>query len=128
MDFISVGSNDLTQYLLAVDRPHSEVSVLYDSLHPAVLQALNTIVKAVHAQGKTVSICAEMVNDPLALIVLLGLGFDSVSLDYQYLPIANQSLSEISLKKARIIVTKILQMDRAEDIRLYLQKEKAVPG
>lgn len=80
VDFFSVGTNDLTQYLLAVDRNNARVAGLYDSLHPAVLRAMQDIVVRAHACGKKVSVCGEMAGDPVASLLLLGMGVDSLSM------------------------------------------------
>lgn len=117
VDFISIGTNDLTQYLLAVDRTNHEVSSLYDSLHPAVLRAVNQIIVAVHAQGKKVSVCGEMVNNPLGLRVLKGLKVDSISIDSQYLPRIN-TLSQLT----DLEIANVLQMNTVEEMRAYLER------
>src|SRR5690606_13425405 len=80
VDFISVGSNDLTQYLLAVDRNNPRVASLYSSFHPAVLQALQHVVNAAHRENKPVSICGEMAGDPGAALLLMAMGFDILSM------------------------------------------------
>ena len=80
-DFLSVGSNDLTQYLLAVDRNNPRVSDLYQALHPAVLGALRQVVGAAHRAGKQISICGELAGDPRAAPILIGMGFDQLSLN-----------------------------------------------
>ena len=81
VDFLSVGSNDLTQYLLAVDRNNPRVADLYDFLHPAVLQALRLVVAGAHAEGKPVSICGEMAGDPACAVLLMAMGFDGLSMN-----------------------------------------------
>src|SRR5690606_34030886 len=86
VDFVSVGSNDLTQYLLAVDRNNPRVADLYDFFHPAVLQALKHVVEGAHAEGKSASICGEMAGDPVAAVLLLAMGFDSLSRNATNLP------------------------------------------
>ena len=86
VEFVSVGSNDLIQYLLAVDRNNARVSDLYDALHPAVIRALVHVVESVHAEGKSVSICGEMASDPLAVVLLLAMGFDMLSMNSASLP------------------------------------------
>lgn len=103
VDFISIGSNDLTQYLLAVDRSNSAISSLYDYFHPAVLQALDQIVKEARTQGKPVSLCGEMAHEPLALKILIELGLDSISLDAQYLGSMKEWLFGIDMKKLKDI-------------------------
>ena len=80
-DFICVGSNDLTQYLMAVDRTNNRVANLYDPFHPAMLKALLHIVNAAKKQNTPVSLCGEMANNPVALLMLIGMGFDSLSLN-----------------------------------------------
>jgi phosphotransferase system enzyme I (PtsP) len=80
-DFLSIGSNDLTQYLLAVDRNNTKVAALFDSLHPAVINAIRQIVRAAHLEGKPVSVCGEMAGDPLAAVLLLAIGVDVFSMN-----------------------------------------------
>ncbi|MCL4316069.1 MAG: phosphoenolpyruvate-protein phosphotransferase PtsP, partial [Gammaproteobacteria bacterium] len=86
VDFLSVGSNDLTQYLLAVDRNNARVAALYDALHPAVLRALMQVVEGAHRNKKPVSVCGEMAGDPAAALLLLGMGVDSLSMSVASLP------------------------------------------
>ena len=85
-DFISIGSNDLTQYLLAVDRNNTRVADLYSPYHPSVLRAVRYVVNEVHRVGKTVSICGEMAGDPGTAILLMAMGFDSLSMSASALP------------------------------------------
>ncbi len=80
VDFVSVGSNDLTQYMLAVDRNNERVAKLYDSLHPAVLRALRQVVDGTHAAGREISVCGEMAGDPGAALLLLAMGVDRLSM------------------------------------------------
>ena len=128
VDFLSVGTNDLIQYLLAVDRNNPRVAKLYDPLHPAVLRALKNIVTAAHKAGKKASICGEMAADPLCAVVLLGMGYDTLSLNARALPKIKSVIRTFSYEKAKEIVNEILTMDDAYEIRLYLESEYEALG
>jgi phosphotransferase system, enzyme I, PtsP len=121
VDFISVGSNDLTQYLLAVDRNNPRVADLYDFLHPAVLQALRLVVAGAHAEGKPVSICGEMAGDPGAAVLLLAMGFDSLSMNATNLPKVKWLLRQITSVRAGELLEELLSMDSPEVIHSTLQ-------
>ena len=119
-DFLSVGSNDLTQYLLAVDRNNARVAALYDYLHPAVLMALQDVVNAAHAEDKPVSICGEMAGDPVAAVLLLAMGFDSLSMNSTHLPKVKWLLRKMTLKHAQALLREISSMDSPELIHSTL--------
>ncbi|MCU1721913.1 MULTISPECIES: phosphoenolpyruvate--protein phosphotransferase [unclassified Pseudomonas] len=121
VDFLSVGSNDLTQYLLAVDRNNPRVADLYDYLHPAVLQALQHVVTAAHAEGKPVSICGEMAGDPAAAVLLMAMGFDSLSMNATNLPKVKWMLRQISLGKAKEMLAQAMDIDNPQVIHSTLQ-------
>ena len=121
VDFFSVGSNDLTQYLLAVDRQNERVADIYDTLHPAVLKALAQIVELVHEEHKTVSICGEIAGDPLAAILLMALGFDSLSMNASQLLKVKWSIRSFTMEAAKKILSEVMQMDNQKAIRNYLQ-------
>ncbi|TRX72890.1 phosphoenolpyruvate--protein phosphotransferase [Pseudomonas mangiferae] len=120
VDFVSVGSNDLTQYLLAVDRNNPRVADLYDYLHPAVLQALKRVVEDAHAEGKPASICGEMAGDPAAAVLLLAMGFDSLSMNATNLPKVKWLLRQISLAKAKELLDQLLRIDSPQVIESAL--------
>jgi len=122
VDFLSVGSNDLTQYLLAVDRNNARVAGLYDALHPAMLRTLLKIVEGGHAAGVEVSICGEMASDPLAIILLLAMGFDTLSMNSSSLPRVKWMIRSISITNARKILAEVLELEHPAEIRLHLQK------
>lgn len=121
VDFISIGSNDLTQYLLAVDRNNPRVADLYDFLHPAVLQALKLVVDGTHAEGKPVGICGEMAGDPAAAVLLLAMGFDSLSMNASNLPKVKWLLRQISMSMAKELLEQLLSMDSPQVIHSTLQ-------
>ncbi|WGW99250.1 hypothetical protein QJ974_01810 [Pseudomonas aeruginosa] len=116
VDFLSVGSNDLTQYLLAVDRNNPRVADLYDYLHPAVLHALKKVVDDAHLEGKPVSICGEMAGDPAAAVLLMAMGFDSLSMNATNLPKVKWLLRQITLDKARDLLGQLLTFDNPQVI------------
>ena len=122
VNFLSVGSNDLTQYLLAVDRNNARVASLYDSLHPAMIRTLIKVVEGGHAAGVKVSICGEMANDPLAVILLLAMGFDTLSMNSSSLPRVKWVIRNFSMATARKVLADVLELEHPKDIRLYLQK------
>ncbi|WP_179958521.1 phosphoenolpyruvate--protein phosphotransferase [Coxiella endosymbiont of Amblyomma sculptum] len=121
VDFLSIGSNDLIQYLLAVDRNNPRVANLYDGLHPAVLQALKVVVKAGHKAGKPVSICGEIAGDPVAVVLLLAMEFDTLSMNARILPHVKWIIRNFSLKKSKELLEEVLKMDDPKDIRLYME-------
>lgn len=119
-DFLSVGSNDLTQYLLAVDRNNARVAALYDYLHPAVLMALQEVVSAAHLEGKKVSICGEMAGDPVAAVLLLAMGFDSLSMNSTHLPKVKWLLRKMTLQHAQELLDEVSHMDNPQLIHSTL--------
>jgi phosphotransferase system enzyme I (PtsP) len=121
VDFLSVGSNDLTQYILAVDRNNSRVASLYDSLHPAVLKALQQVVDGAHHESKQVSICGEMAGDPLAVLLLLAMGFDSLSMNASSVPQIKWVIRQFTLHKARQLLKEVLSMESAAMIRSHIE-------
>jgi len=129
-DFVSVGSNDLTQYLLAVDRNNRRVANLYHAFHPAVLRALQFVVSEVKAEGKAVSICGEMAGDPRAAILLMAMGYDTLSMSASALLRVKWVLRKIGLARAREILAQVWTMDNAHVIRSHmdLMMEKAGLG
>ncbi|MCU1718495.1 phosphoenolpyruvate--protein phosphotransferase [Pseudomonas sp. 5P_3.1_Bac2] len=120
VDFLSVGSNDLTQYLLAVDRNNPRVADLYDYLHPAVLQALIKVVEGAHAEGKPVSICGEMAGDPACAVLLMAMGFDGLSMNATNLPKVKWLLRQISMSKAKELLAQVMTIDNPQVIRSTL--------
>jgi len=121
VDFLSVGSNDLTQYLLAVDRNNPRVSDLYHALHPAVLAALEAVVQGGHGEGKQVSICGELAGDPSAALLLLGMGFDVLSMNATSLPRVKKALRSVTRAEAEALVSEVRGLDNSTQIRHRLE-------
>ncbi len=120
VDFLSIGTNDLIQYLLAVDRSNRKVANLYEPLHPAVLSALNATINAGRKAGKRVSMCGEMAGDPLCALVLLGMGLEEFSMGALYLPVIKKAIRSISYQTAKTTAHEVLKMDTVGEIKRYL--------
>lgn len=121
VDFLSVGSNDLTQYLLAVDRNNSRVAGLYHSLHPAVLQALHSVAQSSEIEGVPIGICGELAGDPAASVLLLAMGFDMLSMNATSLPKVKKALRNVRRDEARDLLAEVMQMDHAHLINQRLE-------
>ncbi len=115
-DFLSIGTNDLVQYLLAVDRTNERVANLYLPQHPSVLRALKKIVDAAIQHRKDVSICGDMATDPKFLPFLLGIGVRTFSVDARYLPKLHESLSNIILSQTEPLALELLKQSKIERI------------
>ncbi|MGD8407306.1 MAG: phosphoenolpyruvate--protein phosphotransferase [Thiohalophilus sp.] len=122
VDFLSIGTNDLTQYLLAVDRNNSRVAELYDSLHPAVIRAILQVVDSARVHGKPVSVCGEMAGDPAAAILLLGMGIHSLSMSVSSLLRVKWVIRNLSRDRASEILSEVLVMEDVHEIRHYLNE------
>ncbi|QIH06154.1 MULTISPECIES: phosphoenolpyruvate--protein phosphotransferase [unclassified Pseudomonas] len=121
VDFFSVGTNDLTQYTLAIDRGHPTLSAQADGLHPAVLQLIDITVRAAHAQGKWVGVCGELAADPLAVPVLVGLGVDELSVSGRSIAEVKARIRELSLAQARTLAQQALAVGSANDVRALVE-------
>jgi phosphotransferase system enzyme I (PtsP) len=121
-DFLSVGSNDLTQYLLAVDRNNSRVADLYHSLHPAVLQALVEVAAASRDEDVPIGICGELAGDPGGAVLLLAMGYDVLSMNATSLPKVKNALRNIHLSEARELLEEVMAMAYVSDINRRLER------
>ncbi|MBS0352231.1 MAG: phosphoenolpyruvate--protein phosphotransferase [Proteobacteria bacterium] len=121
VDFLSVGSNDLIQYILAVDRNNPQVAASYNGFHPAVLRALQQAVTGAHKAGKPITICGELAGDPLMVILLLAMGFDALSMNAPSLLRIKWVIRQFTLKRAQDILKQVLKMDDAVEIRNHLE-------
>ncbi|MDU9405272.1 phosphoenolpyruvate--protein phosphotransferase [Pseudomonas sp. zfem004] len=122
VDFFSIGTNDLTQYTLAIDRGHPSLSAQADGLHPAVLQLIDMTVRAAHAEGKWVGICGELAADPQAVAVLLGLEVDELSVAARSIPEVKALVRQATLSTARALAREALQQDSAEAVRALVER------
>ncbi len=121
-DFISLGSNDLTQYLLAVDRNNPRVSNLYNHYHPAVLKACAEVARACRQANIPVSICGELAGDPAAAVLLMAMGFDTLSMSSANLLRVKSLIRFITLADAERLLNGVLKLDNAKDIQDYLKR------
>ncbi|NND68664.1 MAG: phosphoenolpyruvate--protein phosphotransferase [Halioglobus sp.] len=122
VDFLSVGSNDLTQYLLAVDRNNSRVADLYHSFHPAVLHALNEVARAAREEGVPVGICGELAGDPAGAVLLLAMGYDVLSMNATSLLRVKRALLNVRVDESRKLLEYVMTMDHAADIQNQLDE------
>jgi phosphotransferase system, enzyme I, PtsP len=120
VDFFSIGTNDLIQYLLAVDRNNSRVATLYEPLHPAVLAAIHDTVQAARGAGKWVGMCGEMASDPLCTIVLLGLGLDDLSMGPFFIPVVKRIIRSVPYAAVRALARDVLGLSTVKEVKGYL--------
>ncbi|GHB19457.1 phosphoenolpyruvate--protein phosphotransferase [Salinicola rhizosphaerae] len=121
VDFFSIGTNDLTQYTLAIDRGHAELSSQADGLHPAVLRLIQMTVEAAHAHGRWVGICGELGSDPAAIPVLVGLGVDELSVSVRQVPMVKAHLRGITQETAKRHATTALSQPTSQAVRDALE-------
>jgi phosphotransferase system enzyme I (PtsI) len=122
VDFFSIGTNDLIQYALAIDRGNEHVAHLYEPFHPAILRMIQQVVIAAKSAGIKVALCGEMAGDPLCTIILVGIGLDELSMNAQSIPIIKQIIRAISMKEAQADLERIMQMETALEVRKYIVK------
>ncbi|MGH8415939.1 MAG: phosphoenolpyruvate--protein phosphotransferase [Pseudomonas sp.] len=121
VDFFSIGTNDLTQYTLAIDRGHPTLSAQADGLHPAVLQLIDITVRAAHAHGKWVGVCGELAADPLAVPVLVGLGVDELSVAARSVGEVKACVRELNVIGARQLAQAALAVGSAAEVRALVE-------
>ena len=117
VDFFSIGTNDLIQYVMAVDRDNIAVAPLYQQFNPAVLRAIRMIIDAGHAHHRWVGMCGEMAADPLATLLLVGLGLDEFSVIPSVLPEIKKIIRSVKYKEARKVAERIFALTDERAIR-----------
>lgn len=122
-EFFSVGTNDLIQYTLAIDRQNREVAYLYKPLHLSVLRSIQNIVAAAKSAGIPVSMCGEMGGDPIYALVLLALGFDELSMTAGQIPVVKNILRSASRAEAQSLLNSAMELTTAEEIERYIRTE-----
>ncbi len=123
VDFFSIGTNDLIQYFLAVDRGNEYVAYLYDPLHPAILRAIKTVCNAADDAGIDVCICGEMAGEPLYTLVLVGLGLNELSMNPACIPRVKRVLRQISKSDGEKLVGQLLLLPTSKDVSAAIDRE-----
>jgi phosphoenolpyruvate-protein phosphotransferase len=127
VDFFSIGTNDLIQYLLAVDRNNSKVAPLYEPLHPAVLAAIADVAQAAKDAGKCVGMCGEMASDPLATLALLGMGLDHLSMGPFFIPVIKRFIRSVPFTVAEEVAREVRGLTTAKEVKGFLfERSKAL--
>ena len=122
VDFFSIGTNDLVQYTLAVDRINPQVSKLYDHFHPAVLQLIQRTIQAGCNNGKWVGMCGEMASDPYAAVILMAMGITELSMSAPSIPKVKEKIRSVSMKEANEHLAKVMELETGAEVREYLRK------
>ena len=122
-DFFSIGTNDLIQYTLAVDRANERVAYLYEPAHPAVLRMIRNIIKAGHNSDIEVAMCGEMAGDSALVLILLGLGLDEFSLPSSAIPQVKYIIRSITIQEAEKIAQEALSLSTGKEVELFIQNK-----
>ncbi len=122
VDFFSIGSNDLIQYLFAVDRGNQQVAYLYQELHPAVLRMVRQVIEAAHAEGKWVGICGEMANNPYAVPLLMAMGLDEFSMSSSQILRVRSLINQLNTRKLQPLVHRAIHAETAAEVRKLVEE------
>jgi phosphotransferase system enzyme I (PtsP) len=120
VDFVSLGTNDLIQYLLAVDRNNRKVASLYEPLHPAVLRAVAAVVHAANEAGKPVSLCGEMAADPVCTLLLIGMGLRDLSMSAFFIPVIKRLIRSVDIAAAERVAADALALSTVKDVKRHV--------
>ena len=121
VDFFSIGTNDLIQYALAIDRANEHLMYLYEPLHPAVLLLLKRVVDSAHKAKIRVAMCGEMAGDPMCCLILLGMELDELSMNHLAIPRIKRIIRASSLKDAKVLLKNAMSFSVASEARAYVQ-------
>src|ERR1035437_6973308 len=122
VEFFSIGTNDLIQYSLAIDRANERLTYLYEPLHPAVLRLIKKVVDAAHNAKISVAMCGEMAGDPLCSLILLGLELDELSMNHLAIPRVKKIIRESTLQESNLLLKKAMSFNTAAEVRACVQE------
>jgi phosphotransferase system enzyme I (PtsI) len=122
-DFFSIGTNDLIQYALAIDRVNEHVAYLYRPFHPAVLRLIRSVVKAAHDRGIPVAMCGEMAGEPIYTLLLMGMGIDHLSMNPLALPRVKKIIRSSRLDEARQMARDVESFGTAWEVEEFVKRE-----
>jgi phosphotransferase system, enzyme I, PtsP len=128
VDFLAVGSNDLTQYMLAVDRNNPRVADLYQEVHPAVLNALREVARAAHQENTYVGICGELAGSPIGAVLLMAMGYHVLSMNATNLPKVKWVIRSIRRSEARRMLARVLHMTTAGEVKSFMRGQLTKAG
>lgn len=128
VDFFSIGTNDLIQYSVAVDRTNDRIANLFEPFHPGVLKLLKMTVDAGHSNGIPVAVCGEISSDPTAALILLGMGMDELSMAPAFIPLIKRMIRSLNMNDAQKLVEKILTLETAVEIKKMIKEEMKKMG
>jgi phosphotransferase system enzyme I (PtsI) len=120
VDFFSIGTNDLIQYALAIDRINEHVAYMYQPFHPAILRMIRQVIEAARHAGIRVSLCGEMAGDPLCISILLGMGLNGLSMNPRAIPLIKKMVRAIPMEQARADLENIMRLNTAKEVQTYL--------
>ncbi len=123
VDFFSIGTNDLIQYSIAVDRTNEKVAYLYEPAHPAVLRLIKNVIDAGHAAGISVGMCGEMAGEPNMALMLLGLGLDEFSMPPQMIPEVKYIIRSTTVKQAEKVAQEVLKLPTGREVEVFTQEK-----
>jgi len=126
VDFFSIGTNDLIQYALGIDRINEHVAYMYQPFHPAILRMIQKVVNAARDAGIGVSLCGQMAGDPFCVPILLGLGIDELSMNARTIPLIKMIIRSLSMEEARADFENVMRLNTAREVRTYISERMKI--